>query len=765
MEKNNLEEADVDGINENFFNLLWTKDELNFGPSINIPDTIIFKYGQPVSWYFTTTQGKIKKKNRSNLLNARIEDSFTKNILGYDVIASYVSFPVTESGECNQTSAYTVEYFDRKEFQHFLYDRWESNNGILQKFVEPKTTHNEVIRAIWSPKVILLERSVNIHQLHDHRYGLYERCVTYEGPEFYSTSAPLRGPVLAGQIQKTCEAVVSHISEVTYAQCLISRLVLNFKVDSRDKLWLLFSTSIRSSTPSVSVGDKPPANKSLLNIDNVLKLPKTVNLNPTRSYERLKPKKTVSCVSCACETLEDTRHPINYKTVVKHYEHVLHLVAEMSDPFVPLKWPPSDAIIEAAGGVGFGCLVLPNADEFLGKPRKMDLTKPLEADELRIPPILRYLHPLLSAKSFQQCRKDPLFLYKNVTVCENCYLVYAEFTTMLLRVGQDLTKLFAKNDTPSYTGAYGGSQPSGGLNRPSSADWRAMSTVSNKKSFQPSAHHEEAKDHSIGLRSSGNTRSQPVLPSTVRDHRDSSALLGSKLDGFSTLSGIDKQRSVELALKVTTPANNPSMSTNASEEDIRRMVAERERIFFKEISKNPQLRDQHPLMHLISSQQKLNLADEQSGILASKSSAQSESMFGSRYGSQAEDEYDKFSSYKEKVAFIGRSQSSNASQQKKNRKSRRKLGKSASSVGGDSTADDQTASTINKSVVNSQAHREFLDETLKMVEGMESGKNVNTEEEERAGAAAAALQAKYGENFDNGQGLGSSMASGTELHD
>jgi hypothetical protein len=760
MEKQNMEQTDVDGINENFFNLLWTKDELNFGPSINIPDTIIFKYGQPVSWYFTTAQGKIKKKNRSNLLNARIEDSFTKNILGYDVIASYVSFPVTESGECNQTSAFTVEYFDRKEFQHFLYDRWESNNGILQKFVEPKTTHNEVIRAIWSPKVILLERSVNIHQLHDHRYGLYERCVTYEGPEFYSTSAPLRGPVLAGQIQKTCEAVVSHISEVTYAQCQISRLVLNFKVDSRDKLWLLFSTSIRSCAPPANFGDKPERNRSLLNIDNVLNLPKTVNLNPTRSYEHLKQKKTVNCVSCACETLEDLRHPINYKTIVKHYEHVLHLVAEMSDPFVPLKWPPADDIIQAAGGVGFGCLVLPSADEYLGKARKMDLTKPLETDELRIPPILRYLHPLLSAKSFHQCRKDPLFLYKNVTVCENCYLVYAEFTTMLLRVGQDLTKLFAKSDTSSYTGTYGGQPPSSVLNRPSSADWRAMSTISNKKGFQPSNRHEDAKDNSIGLRTSGGARSQPTLPSTIRDQRDSSTLLGSKLEGFSTLSGVDKQRSVESALKVTTPANNPNMSSNASEDDIRRMVADRERIFFKEISKNPQLRDQHPLMHLISSQQKLSLADEQSGILASKTSAQSESMFGSRYGSQADDEFDKYASYKEKFSFIGRSQSSTAAQQKKNRKS--KKGGTNSSVGGGSqsmaaasTDGDQTEYTIDKGVVNSRAHREFLDETLKMVEGMEGGKQRNTEEEERAGAEALALQMKHG-----GGGGDDSLASG-----
>lgn len=38
-----------------------------------------------------------------------------------------------------------------------------------------------IVRAIWSPKVCLLERRLNTKQLHDQRYGLYERAVTYEG--------------------------------------------------------------------------------------------------------------------------------------------------------------------------------------------------------------------------------------------------------------------------------------------------------------------------------------------------------------------------------------------------------------------------------------------------------------------------------------------------------------------------------------------------------------------------------------------------------
>ena len=467
-----------DGISEYLFNLLWTKDELNFGPSINIPDTIMFKYGQPICWYFTASNGRIKKKSKHKLMNARIEEEFNKHILGYDVVATFIHINIDGEG----VKKSTIEFFDRKALNDFLYKRHKETQGILQRFIEPKSTKNEIIRSIWSPKVCLLERAANIHHLHDHRYGLNERCITYEGPDYYVNSAPLRGPVLAGQIQTVCEAIVSHVSEVTFAQQQISRIVLNFKVDSRDKVWLLFSSSIRCLADVVNSNsfDSQPL-QSLINIDNVVTLADTVTLNPNKSYEKV-PQRNVghmNCISCGNDTLENLRHPISYKGIVKHYDHILHLMSSIygNNGETVLTWPPDNEIIEAAGGVGFGCLSLITQDDY--RTLKLDLRKPLATDELRIPPIIRYLHPKLSAKSYAACKRDPLFLYKTANVCESCYLVYAEFTTMLLRVGQDLTKLLAPDASFASTlasGTYkqenGGNGDNGGSTnaRPSSAN-------------------------------------------------------------------------------------------------------------------------------------------------------------------------------------------------------------------------------------------------------------------------------------------------------
>lgn len=663
----------TDGINEEFFRLMWLKDELNFGPSLNIPDTIIVKYGQPTSWYFTAQNGKIKKKNRQNLMNARIEETFTKHVLGYDIIAVFVNVYIDPDPETGILPPSTVEFLDADGLNLFLYNRpKEHSNGILQRFIEPKGTKNEMIRAIWSPKICLLERAENIHHLHDQRYGLYERCVTLEGPEYYVKASPLRGPVLAGQIQKMCENMVTHISEVTFAQKEVTRMVLNFKVDSRDKIWLMYSTSVRlndmmddnvATTSSTGLNVPAKAGRKLVNIGSVVQLPNTVNLNPTRSYEVIKPKKRIRCISCAKETLEDMRHPVTYKSVIKHYEHVIHIMTEIcaNQHTTVLEWPPDPDIIEAAGGVGFGCLQMVPNDDVLAKPARMDVSKNLTDDDLRVPPILRYLHPKLSGSAYGKCCKDPLFLYKTATVCEPCYLVFAEFVTMLLRMGGDLSKLLTPDPAAvNMSGSLAGdSMFTKSTSKPSEADWRAMSTLNRSssdmgsssmrksKDFNPSAQHRQAKATAIGLRTSDSAvGAKPKMPRAVRQTKD----LG-PLQGHSYSSDSHTQHSLGRSMNMS-QASYTTPSSFEENDEIRTMVAERERNFFKEISMNPQLKDQHPLMHLISAQQKLKLVDEQSGLLMSAAAKSKKSMFGTRYGKQGEDKYEQYGVYAQEQPYI-----------------------------------------------------------------------------------------------------------------
>lgn len=501
-----------------------------------------------------------------------------------------------------------------------------------------------------------------------------------------------------------------------------------------------------------------------MNINSVLSLPAVVNLNPNKAYEKIVPAKRIRCVSCAREELETMRHPITYKSVIKHYEHVLHLFKETCGKSgdTILTWPPDRDIIDAAGGVGFGCLDMVSEFDRIKSTRIDMSSNALTAQELHIPPILRYLHPKLRADDYHRCKKDPLFLYKSVTVCEVCYLVYAEFTTMVLRIGQDLTKLLTPDPSAAFLGSKVSSasqlqQPST-LSRPSSADWRAMSTLQRSHSsssigpgvsrgpgtLQPSINHDRALKKAIGLRTS-DSRTQPEVPGTIRNG-------GSLESGGDSFAG-SMRKSAELT-------DNSSFYTQTFEpDDIRAMVAERERRFFKEVSRNPQLRDQHPLMHLISSQQKLSLADEQSGVVRSKESSQKEGVFGSTYfGRQGGDEFDRFLPYKTELPYITRGQiilpsTLRKQKEKKKEDARARSAKRRADARRDDEDEDidefseqpssssgQSPGASKNQSTKKSSHKAFLRNTLKQIEAEFAKAEVPSKANSNAGVPGLATE-------------------------
>lgn len=66
-----------------------------------------------------------------------------------------------------------------------------------------------MVRAIWSPKMCLLERRVNSRQLHDRRYGIYERAVTYDGPDIYSNASESSAKRTMLEFRSTCRIMLA----------------------------------------------------------------------------------------------------------------------------------------------------------------------------------------------------------------------------------------------------------------------------------------------------------------------------------------------------------------------------------------------------------------------------------------------------------------------------------------------------------------------------------------------------------------------------
>lgn len=121
-----------------------------------------------------------------------------------------------------------------------------------------------VIQAIWTPRICMVERRVNIHKLNDRRTPVTDKVLTFEGSwkntqEGESVEQALESariashhflhfvvlcsPVVTERVQSVCDSVVRHIADVRHKH--VSRMVLKFKIDARDTLWLMECTCMR----------------------------------------------------------------------------------------------------------------------------------------------------------------------------------------------------------------------------------------------------------------------------------------------------------------------------------------------------------------------------------------------------------------------------------------------------------------------------------------------------------------------------------------
>ena len=67
--------------------------------------------GIPAYWYFTGSDGQLKRKNKASIVNQKIFAEFTKGAKSpHDVVAYHISDEVGEPGE----PATTIQYFDTK---------------------------------------------------------------------------------------------------------------------------------------------------------------------------------------------------------------------------------------------------------------------------------------------------------------------------------------------------------------------------------------------------------------------------------------------------------------------------------------------------------------------------------------------------------------------------------------------------------------------------------------------------------------------------
>ena len=519
-----------DGVIDNIYHFLWTKDTIfHTDPSIYIPHTILYKYNKPCYWYFTSVvDHKLKKKNPGNLNPEHIKHVFLKNVSESGIVCyfiyekinilskyesdkptfekimkkilgnsdtnekeenkssnikfnnrvkssySYKSKIKRDEYKTNNNKKYIIEYYNKKQFIDFLNNKIRHEEGILQKFIDPKGEYNTTYRLIWSPKLSLFEKCTNLKKLNDKHYDIYERVVTYDGEQFQTKIEPLKGSHLPERIQNIAIKIAEHVSNITLEKIKIVRMILNFKVDKRDRIVFLWCSSLRIDNGPKKKFTNNRESKSFLDKVNSIKIKNEetriksvdeskIKLNPPDNINIFKysilgkpiqPHKEAYCLNCGLNVENYKLYEISYKNLIEGHENL-----KRDKQFFPL--------YNNINMTSTGIEVL-SSEERKRNDKKNNVIQKLRDNNYYnfvIPKVIAQLYPKLSYNDYYELKKDIIFLNKKTYICDTCYLEITKYCSMAGSNNEYLLRTVKKDDFNFYL-----NNSNSSYNRPKSAN-------------------------------------------------------------------------------------------------------------------------------------------------------------------------------------------------------------------------------------------------------------------------------------------------------
>jgi hypothetical protein len=133
------------------------------------------------------------------------------------VIASQYIYP----NKMAKNKSVKIEHYNKEEFKKFCDSLKKPSNSFLQKYVVPKNKNNSAIKATWTPHFSILEKF-----------------------PWTSSSSSVNSPTLANDILKACRFIANHIKWVTKGDQHVKRIILFFKIDLFERMYLLFWTEL-----------------------------------------------------------------------------------------------------------------------------------------------------------------------------------------------------------------------------------------------------------------------------------------------------------------------------------------------------------------------------------------------------------------------------------------------------------------------------------------------------------------------------------------
>lgn len=313
----------------------------------------------------------------------------------------------------------------------------------MQKFIDPKGEHNFTIRLQWSPKLCILEKTINTKKIYDKRFNLYERAVTYDGEAFQTETEAIRGNNLPDRFEKIGSNIASHISNITLERIKIVRMILNFKIGKNDKIYFLWCSSLRienlldkkfasaaAASQNTTKKKKDAAAAAFAEIPFIsncdtakiqVTYPNSINLfQYSNQGKPIKVFKSTLCKNCDNKVEQHKMCDITFRTLVEAHDSRKR-DKEYNKLF--------ERINMTSGGVELLPFIANKGagaeEDVLLQQQKLLVLKNYKT--LLMPKVINALYPKLGYDDYKVLKRDTVFLCKNTQVCEKCFLDLTQY--------------------------------------------------------------------------------------------------------------------------------------------------------------------------------------------------------------------------------------------------------------------------------------------------------------------------------------------------
>lgn len=167
----------------------------------------------------------------------------------------------------------------------------------------------------------------NKHKINDKSLDIYQKVLTYEIENNGSSINQLRGTYFPIKLESLCNTLAQHIINISFEKYQVTNMILYFKIDNKDKLWLLQCQSLKIDVVDNQFSEQLPrvqsqhsVKKSEGNPELIMSIPQNIDKYKVNMLKSMNLRLDSKCSSCNKQVDQEGLFEISFRYIIKSWE-------------------------------------------------------------------------------------------------------------------------------------------------------------------------------------------------------------------------------------------------------------------------------------------------------------------------------------------------------------------------------------------------------------------------------------------------------------